>query len=1068
MTFIEHAIDRARTVVFLLVFILITGLQTYISIPKESAPDVKIPIIMVHYHHEGISPEDGERLIIRVIEQKVRSIEGVKEVRSTARQSAGTITLEFVAGFDSTQALDDVRAKVDEAKADLPADTDEPTVKEVSFSQFPVIVVHLSGALPQRALFNIAKDLGDSIEQNISSVLEAKVVGDREEAVEILAHPNKFEKLNISFSQMVQLFQNNNALVSAGVLDNTQGRFPIKINGLMVDVTDMLNTPVMVKDDVIVRFKDVAEIRRTYKDPEGFARLNGRSSVALEISKRTGENIIETIDAVQNLIQEESQYWPENLLIDYSQDESTNIKDMLGDLENNVIAAVLLVMLVIVVSLGWRSALLVGVAVPGSFLMGVLFIALQGHTVNIVVLFSLILSVGMLVDGAIIVAEYADQRMQAGVKPKQAYIEAAERMTWPVITSIITIIVAFAPLLFWPGIVGQFMKFLPLTLIATLTGSILMALVFMPTLGALVGKPQNQKENSYLTADDKTQQDPKQTSSESTSGPIKQSRYIQIYGRFLQKALNHPGKVISLIMAGVLTTFFLYGFFNHGTQFFPSIEPDVAAIHVRARGNLSVTEKDNLVKQVENRILDMDEFKNVYTNTVVGSSNSKGANPPPEDTIGTITVEFVNWQKRRKASAILQDVFKKTADIPGIIVQINEQEAGPPTGKPLHLEFSSRALDRLIPAVDRVRDYVDTVDGLISIEDTRPIPGFEWFIRVDRERAALFGSDIQSVGQGIRLISNGIRLDTFRPDDSRDEIDILLRFPPEYRNLKQLELLNIQSAKGVVPVSSFTEQGFRPKLDVINRVDGKRVYEITADLAPDYFAPAIVNQVSKWLKSNPQDPNVQIRFKGEDTDTKETSEFLSQAFLVALFLILIILVTQFNSFFSAFLVLSAVFLSTVGVLGGLMLTGRPFGIVMGGIGVIALGGIIVSNNIIFIDTFDQLKKTSKDIKASILETGLTRIRPVLLTQITTVLGLVPMALKLNIDFFNGVITYDAPSSQWWVDLSTAIVFGVSFATVLTLIVTPCALMLKENISQSLRENSIFERAHALLRRFGKP
>ncbi len=1033
MSLIQAAIDRSRTVIFTLFFILISGIITYISIPKESAPDVKIPIINITYNHEGISPEDGERLIIRVIEEKVRSIEGVKEVRASARQNTGSVTLEFTAGFDSKKALDDVREKVNEVKSDLPDDTEDPLVKEVSFSQFPVLVVHLAGTLPQRALYRIAKNLSDTIEQNVPSVLEARVVGDREEVVEIIVNPGKIEKYDIVFRDMVTLFRNNNSLVSAGVLDNGKGRFSIKINGLMTNITDMLNNPVAVIDDRIIRFKDLAKIRRTFKDATGYARLNGKNSVAIEVSKRTGENIIKTIERVQSLVDEEKEFWPENLIVDYSQDESTKIRNMLGDLENNVIAAVLLVMLVIIVSLGWRSAVLVGIAVPGSFLMGILFIAMQGYTVNIVVLFALILSVGMLVDGAIIVAEYADQQMQKGITPKNAYIEAAKRMTWPVISSIATIIVAFMPLLFWPGIVGQFMKFMPITLIATLTGSILMALVFMPTLGAFFGRAPLRNKNR------------------------KKPAYLILYERILRKSLDAPGKTIGIIMSFVVGILFLYGAFNHGTEFFPDVEPDNAAIHVRARGNLSVQEKNELVREVESRILGMAEFKNIYTNTDVGSNSSKGATPPPDDTIGIITLEFEDWEKRRKADIILQDVYNRTSDIPGIIVQIDKKKAGPPTGKPLHLEFSSRNINALIPVVSSVRKYIDTVKGLHSIEDTRPVPGFEWYIKVDREKAVLFGTTISEIGQGVRLISNGIRLDTFSPDDSRDEIDILLRFPEQYRNLKQLELLNIRSKRGIVPVSSFTDQGFRPKLDVIKRVDGKRVYQITSELNKGVLGPQKVDEVSAWLQDNPQDPAVKIKFKGEDTDTKETSAFLGKAFLIAIFMIMLILVTQFNSFFSAGLVLSAVLLSTIGVFAGLLIVGRPFGIVMGGIGVIALGGIIVSNNIIFIDTFDQLKKTSKDIKKSILETGLTRIRPVLLTQITTVLGLVPMALKLNIDFFNGIISHDAPSSQWWVDLSTAIVFGVTFATILTLIVTPCALMLRENIALNLKKNPLKNR-----------
>ncbi len=1041
MSLIQLAIDRSRTVIFTLVFILLAGTITYINIPKESAPDVKIPIINISYHHEGISPEDGERLIVRPIEQKVRSIEGLKEMRSSAKENSGSVTLEFTAGFDSKKALDDVREKVDEAKSDLPADTDDPTVKEVSFSQFPVLVVHLSGSLPRRALYQVAKDLRDRIEGNISSVLEAKIVGDREETIEIIVHPSRLEKYNLNFKNIITLFKSNNALVSAGTLDNGKGRFSLKINGLLTTVDDILNTPVGIFGDRIVRFKDIADIRRTFKDPTGYARLNGKSSIALEISKRTGENIIQTIENVQELIKEEQQYWPENLNVDYSQDESGKIRDMLGDLENNVIAAVLLVMLVIILSLGWRSSLLVGIAVPGSFLMGILFIALQGYTINIVVLFALILSVGMLVDGAIIVAEYADQKMNEGAPPKEAFIEAAKRMTWPVISSIATIIVAFMPLLFWPGIVGQFMKFLPLTLIATLTGSIVMALIFLPTLGAIFGKRPKKKTNHQ------------------------EEWYIKHYRIFLQKALEKPGTILGKIMGSVVAVLFIYSFLNHGTQFFPSIEPDNAAIQVRAQGNLSVDEKNDLVKLVEDRIQDMGEFKSIYTNTDVGSNNSKKSSSPPEDTIGTITLEFVDWQHRRKADKVLKEVLERTQDIPGIVVQIDEEKAGPPTGKPLHIEFSSRIPDNLLATVGTVRNYIDTLPGLKSVEDTRPIPGFEWAIKIDREKAALFGSNVADVGQGVRLISNGVVLDTFRPDDSRDEIDILVRFPKEYRNLTQLENLFIQFTKGIVPpfkfgvapISSFTTQFLQPKLDTINRVDGTRVYKITAELEKGFLGPQKIAEVQQWLKENPQDPTIRIHFKGEDKDQQETSAFLGKAFLVALFMITLILVTQFNSFFSAGLVLSAVFLSTIGVFIGLLITGRPFGIVMGGIGVIALGGIIVSNNIIFIDTFDHLKKTSKDMKKNIIETGVTRIRPVLLTQITTVLGLLPMSLKLNLNFFEGIVSYNAPSSQWWVDLSTAIVFGVTFATILTLIVTPCALMLKENVHVALQKENLISR-----------
>lgn len=1035
MSLIAQAVNRSRPVILLLVFLMVAGLVTYQAIPKESAPDVKIPIIYVSLYHEGIAPEDAERLLIRPIEEKTRAIEGVKEVKSIAHENGGEVILEFQAGFNSQKALADVREKVDEAKNDLPEETEDPVVKEVNFSLFPVLVIHLAGQVPDRALYKIAQDLKDRIEEKVSSVLEVTVVGDREEAVEIIVDPKKIEKYSLNFQETINLFSNNNTLISAGTIDNVKGRFSVKLKGLMTEIKDILEQPVGFFGDKIIKFSDIAEIRRTFKDPLGFARFNGTPSISLEVSKRTGENIIETIEKVQDIVNQEKKFWPEALSVKYSQDESQKIRDMLSDLENNVIAAILLVMSVILLSLGWRLSLLVGLAVPGSFLIGILVIALQGATINIVVLFSLILSVGMLVDGAIIVAEYAEREISRGLPVRKAFIEAAQRMTWPVITSTVTIIAAFLPLLFWPGIVGQFMRYLPLTLIATLTASIVMALIFLPTLGALFKNTSFQGLSPH----------------EAASFP----RYIKIYRSLLERALNYPGRVLGGIFGLLVSIIFIFSWLGKGTEFFPSVEPENASIQVRGRGNFSVWERDALVRKVEKHLLGMKELKSVYANTNLSTASNKKGQAIPEDTIGIITVEFSPWQTRRKASVILQEVLHKTKNIPGLIVQIEEEKPGPPTGKAIHLELSSRITAKILPALKRIRQYLETVAGLKSIEDTSPIPGFEWVIEINRAKAALFGATVSGVGQGIRLISNGVKIDTFRPDDSRDEIDILVRYPKNYRTLTYLENLFIQTPQGVVPISSFTKQSLKPKLDTIHRVDGSRVYEITADTQEGVLGPVKLAEIQKWLNNNPLDPDIRVKFKGEDEEQKETSAFLGNAFLATLFLIAIILVTQFNSFFSMGLVLSAVFLSTIGVLIGLLITGRPFNIVMGGIGVIALGGIIVSNNIIFIDTFDHLKKHSANIREIILSTGTQRIRPVLLTQITTVLGLLPMMFKLNINFFEGQITYNAPSSQWWVDLSSAIVFGVTFATILTLIVTPCALMVQENTRLKLKEKEIY-------------
>jgi multidrug efflux pump len=624
--------------------------------------------------------------------------------------------------------------------------------------------------------------------------------------------------------------------------------------------------------------------------------------------------------------------------------------------------------------------------------------------------------------------------MLEGASPAQAYRDAAKRMAWPVITTTVTIVAAFSPLLFWPGIVGQFMKYLPITLIATLVSSILMALIFVPSLGAVFGRSAH-----HLSDQDRLNITAAET------GDLSQIKgYGALYLGFLNRALDHPKTILSCAVALLVGIQIIFAHFGKGTQFFPSIEPESAYVQVRARGNLSVLEKSQLVSEVEQKLLLMKELKTVYSNTAIGSDPGarRGQELAP-DTIGLILVEFIDWEHRRKAHVILKDIEDQTRDIPGLYIQIETNKPGPPTGKPIHIELSSPLYATLSPAMAKLRSYLETVKGLTAIEDSRPIPGLDRIIQVDRAKAAFFGADITAVGILIRFMTNGFKIDKFRPDDSLDEIDILVRYPEEYRSLSAMEMAFVQSKRGVVPLSSFTTQSFRQKVDTINRIDGHRVMTLKADTEKGVFGPEKVKEIQQWLAKNPLDPSITVEFKGEDEDKKETSNFLGRAFLLTLFLIAFILVIQFNSFFGMAMILTAILFSTIGVFVGLLIFGKPFNIVMGGIGVIALSGIIVSNNIILIDTYDKIKHHIADIREAVLRAAVQRLRPVILTKLTMVLGLLPLVFKLNIDFLNIQISYDAPSTQWWVDLSDAIVFGVIFATSITLFVTPCALYLKD-------------------------
>lgn len=1030
---IDAAIHHARTVLSTLVLILLAGTITFIQIPKESAPDINIPVIYVSLIHTGIAPDDAVRMLVKPMEKELRTVEGVKEMRSTAFEGGANVLLEFEAGFDADQALDDVRQQVDKAKAELPDDTDEPIVSEVNFSLFPVLVIALSGDVPERTLLAVANDLEDEIE-GLPQVLEANVGGDRKEQGQVIIDPTLVEAYNLSANDFVTFFSGNNTLVAAGNLDTGAGRFAVKVPGLIETVPEVMNLPIKVQGDSIVSLADIGDGRRAFEDPEGFARVNGQPGLTVEVVKRTGENIIDTVAAVRAVVERERQEWPVGIDVTYMQDQSTEIRNSLNDLTNNVIAAVLLVMVVVVGALGLRSGLLVGIAIPGSFLMAILVIGAAGLTINMVVLFGLILAVGMLVDGAIVVTEYADRKMTEGLHRREAYALAGKRMAWPVIASTATTLAAFLPLAFWTGVVGEFMKYLPYTLLATLTASLFMALIFVPTLGAIFGKPgESDPETMKAIA-------------ASEEGDVRDLRGVTgAYARVLDVTLRHPGKVVLAAVGLLIGSQVLYGALGRGVEFFPSIEPEQAFLYVHARGNLSVHEKDALVRQVEEAVLEMDGIESLYVKTGKNAADREA----PEDVVGSVGIDFTDWETRRPARDILEDIRERTRapEFAGITVEVREQEQGPPVGKPIQVQVTGIDKDALYATAAKLRAGMESLGGFTDIEDSRAIPGIEWEISVDRAQAAKFGIDVRSVGDMVKMVTNGLKFTSYRPDNSDDEIDVVARYPEAYRSLDQLDRITVNTPEGTVPVGAFVEREAQPKTGEIRRVDGQQVVTVGADVAPGLLVADKLAELQAWMADADLDPRLGYEFKGEDEEQAKSQAFLMKAFGIALFLMAIILVTQFNSFYSAFLILSAVIMSTIGVFLGLLIFQQPFGIIMSGIGVIALAGIVVNNNIVLIDTYDRLKHEIADQHEAILRTGVQRLRPVMLTTITTGLGLLPMMFQVNIDFVNRHVSIGAPSMQWWSQLSTALVCGLTFATVLTLIVTPSALMLRVKARQ---------------------
>ena len=1020
---IDIATSHARTVLLVLLFIIVSGVASYISIPIEAAPDIKIPMIHISIRLDGVSPPDAERLLVRPMEKELKTISSVKKITSEANEGVAAIILEFEAGFDSDRALQDVRAKVDEVKKELPDDAEEPEVSEINLSLFPIINVILTGEGSDRVMYGIARDLRDKME-SLSAVLKADIFGDREEVLGVIINPLTLENYNISPTDVLNRIRSNNVLIAAGDLDDGKGRFGIKLSGLIETYADLMDTVIINDKNTVVKLSDVAAVRRSFKDRGNYVRVNGKNAIGIGVSKRTGANIIDTVTAVKELVEKERQFWPSGIDVIYSQDNSNTVKERLSDLENNIILAIILVMLVIMLVMGLGAAVIVAFAIPATFLIGILFLNLFGMTLNVVVLFSLILSVGMLVDSAIVVSEYADRKIKEGVGLSEAYILASKRMAWPIIASTITTLVVFMPLLFWPGIVGQFMKYMPLTLMVVLTGSLAMALVFIPTIMTLFNdKITIFNNNKYLEQSPNSQR-------ERSSDKI-----LETYQKLLKKVLRKPAIFSFVVVIIMIFSIMSFGIFGSGVEFFPNMEPDNANIIIRTEGNLSIDEMNQLAKELEQKTKGLsDEIRVFYTRA--GKMKLQNF---PIDTIAIIQLEFQKWNTRRKAEVILNEIKHLTKDMAGVIVEAAKQKEGPPTGKDIQLEFNSRFPDIILPEVQKFKKAMAEIGGFINIEDDTPLANIEWEFSVNRELAGRNNISMVEIGQLIKLVSNGIIVNQYRPDDSDDEIDIIVRFPKDSRVLSQFERLRVQTKDGLVPISNFVKRKAKQSSGVVKRVNNLRAYTIKADLKAGIVIDSKVGEVKQWLANADIDPRVNIVFRGQDEDQAEAASFLKNAFMIALFLMCLVLVTQFNSIFYMLVIMSAVFLSTAGVFLGLLVTNQSFGIVMSGVGVISLAGIVVNNNIIFVDTYVILRKRGLEVADALVQAGSERLRPILLTAGTTVLGLLPMVVGLNLNFVSRSITLGSPSSQWWTQLSTSIAGGLAFATILTLFFTPAII-----------------------------
>ncbi|MEE2695401.1 MAG: efflux RND transporter permease subunit [Pseudomonadota bacterium] len=1025
---IEKFLNLRKLILTFLFFFITFGLYKYISLPKESDPDISLPVIYISLIHKGISPNDSERLLIKPFEKELKNIEGIKKLTSNAFLGGGNIILEFDAGFNSEKALSDSRVKIDLTKNKLPTETEEPRATEVNLSRFPVLAVAISGNVEDRLIYNYAKILKQKIE-GLSEVLEVNTLGESEREVEIIVNPKIVENYGLTHKDVLTSISSSNLMIPAGTLSNEKGSFNVKIPSLIESRSDLINIPIKSNNNSVVILDDVAEIRDSFKEKLGFARNNGQNAIILEISKRTGENIIETINKIKKIINYEEKNFPEFLNIGIFQDESEKIKNQIKDLENNVILATLIVLLIIILFMGWRSAFLVSISIPSSFLLSMIILSFFNVTINVVVLFALILSVGILIDGAIIVVEYANRRANEGIEKRKVFILSARKMLIPVLASTLTTLAAFFPLIFWPGIAGEFMFFLPVTLLAVLSSSLLMALVFIPTIGGIFGndKPRSNQDLNNLNLLEK--------------GDLNKIKGLQgNYIKVIRYSLNNPKKLIMLTLVFLLFVQALYSRFGKGFEFFPPIEPEYAEIVIHARGNFSPIEKDKIVKDVEKEIISNKFIRNIYSRSGYIKGQKKNES---DDVVGSIKIELTNWKNRPKANEIIKNLKGVTKKFPGIYIEYIEKKDGPPKDRDVEIEIVNNLNNKLLKDTSQLYKFLKNKEWIKNLDTDINNLGIEWELIIDRTQADKHGVDIKSVGNAIQMLTHGLKVTEFMPSDSDEEIDIVVKYDKQFRTLDELDEILIEGENGPVSLSLFVKRVPKSKVGKITRYNSMRAKTIKFDVLDGVVSNNKVKEIKSWLKENKNSFSSNVIFSGQEKDQKEAKTFLIKAFFISIFLITIILIATFNSFFYCIIILSAIIFSTIGVMLGLLISDKPFGIIMSGIGIIALAGIVVNNNIVMLDTYKNLRSKGENIKEAIIRTGAQRLRPVLLTTLTTFFGLIPMAIGLNINFIDTEINFGSPSSQWWIQLSNAMVFGVMFSFILTLIITPCLIFIGE-------------------------
>jgi multidrug efflux pump len=1077
MKIIDKSIDNSITIIVIAFVLFFSGAYCYYKIPRESSPDITIPYVFVSTPYKGVSPADIEKSITIEIEKKLKGLENVKKIKSVSAEGLSSISIEFTTGTDIDEVLQKVKDKVDEAKGDLPQDLeDDPVVFEVNFSEIPILVLSLSGNCGLERLKKIADDLKDDIE-GIKGILEVEVTGGLEREIRIEVHPDKLAAYAIPITSIQDSIKLENTNTSGGTIKMGDGKFQVRVPGEFRSPEELFNLVVGLHNGDPVYLKDVADVIDGYKDKVSESSLNGREAVNISVKKRAGENIIEISKKIDALVENTKKTWSSDIVITKLMDQARDIIIMNQDLENNFITGMLLVILIIPFAMGFRNSFIVCLAIPFSMFLSFIVLYVLGITMNMVVLFSLTLSVGMLVDNAIVIIENIYRFMQQGVPRLDAAKKATGEVIFPVIASTLTTVAAFFPMIFWPGIMGEFMSYLPITLIITLMASLFVAMIINPTAASLIMKVKGNtvkpvSAEEILAAMEK---------------PVDPKGFIlKSYGGILKAALNN--RVAVILISFILLVIFsqmwkLRVGIEKPVEFFPSIEPHSAYVNMVMPEGANLDYCNRIAKEVEIKICggknpelddpnmpldekykkafepkshktkvgkeffgpsDFDNIDYVYARTISATTGESAFDQNAPNHIG---IQFIDFKDRtKKSSTTLDEIRERVIDIPGASLTVDKQEEGPPTGPPVNIEISGDDFKILANIAEQIKDIIRKIPYVEDIKDDYEEGFPSMRILVDRQKAALLGLSTDLVGFALKTAYNGLDISTFR--ETNDDYNITIQLPEKSRNVTDvLRNLMLPTQTGqLVPLTTIAKIDYSGSLGPITRIDQERVVTVRANVNEDMIPGAVARKQAEELFKNLSLPTgYKIKLTGEEEEQQESQEFLSKVFVVALFLIAMILVCQFNSLIQPFIIMTSVILSLGGVFLGLFLYKMPFGIIMTGVGVISLAGVVVNNAIVLIDYTNKLRERGYSCNDACYFAGCTRLRPVYLTAITTILGLIPMITGWSIDFHTMEFATSSEATQWWCSMAVAVAYGLGFATILTLVVVPVLYSLLDSL-----------------------